>query len=274
MRELKPVANQSQPGTRIVCEVDGEEFVLAVTDELRALMETPTTPQSVPEPEPETTPEPEPEPAAPKYIMPPREIQDRVRAGATIDELVAETGMPVKRIDAFAHPVLADRARIAEQGKKSHPRRADGPAKLTLQEILAAAFTARGLELSEATWDSRRDQTGQWIVSLTWQAGHSDNTAEWSYHDEGAGSGTTVARNQAAAELVDPENHRPRRGLAAVSETTPIMAQEQQPEPADEDPDDSDFMLNPEEERPRRRRSTVMPSWEDVLLGVRPTDRK
>ena len=25
---------------------------------------------------------------------------------------------------------------------------------------------------------------------------------------------------------------------------------------------------------PKRRRKTVMPSWEDVLLGVRPTDRK
>ena len=79
-------------------------------------------------------------------VLRPREIQDRVRAGASVDELVELTGMPARRIEPFAHPVLAERARIAELGRQSRPRRADGPAQLTLWEILATAFAARGLD--------------------------------------------------------------------------------------------------------------------------------
>ncbi|MDY0114010.1 MAG: DUF3071 domain-containing protein, partial [Corynebacterium sp.] len=44
---------------------------------------------------------------------------------------------------------------------------------------------------------------------------------------------------------------------------------------ADDDHGEDDFLRHPDDgQTPKRRRKTVMPSWEDVLLGVRPTDRK
>lgn len=235
---------------------------------------------------PEETVEETPAPAEPRMVLRPREIQDRVRAGASVEELIELTGMPARRIDPFAHPVLAERARIAELGKQSRPRRADGPAQLTLWEILATAFAARGLDLSTSEWDAWRDPAGQWIIGVTWSAGHSTTTAEWAFHAEGA-SASTVARNTIAAELVDPDFARPRRNLSAVDDGAPGLrpapAFDESPAAPDADAADSaiddahddDFLRHPDDDpAPKRRRKTVMPSWEDVLLGVRPTDRK
>lgn len=226
------------------------------------------------------------EPSEPRLVLRPREIQDRVRGGASVEELIELTGMPARRIEPFAHPVLAERARIAELGKQSRPRRADGPAQLSLWEILATAFAARGLDLSTSEWDAWRDPAGQWIIGVTWSAGHSTTTAEWAFHAEGA-SASTVARNTIAAELVDPDFARPRRNLSAVDDGAPGLrpAPAFDEAPADGDADaadpgiddahDDDFLRHPDEDpAPKRRRKTVMPSWEDVLLGVRPTDRK
>ncbi|QGS34113.1 DUF3071 domain-containing protein [Corynebacterium xerosis] len=226
------------------------------------------------------------EPSEPRLVLRPREIQDRVRGGASVEELIELTGMPARRIEPFAHPVLAERARIAELGKHSRPRRADGPAQLSLWEILATAFAARGLDLSTSEWDAWRDPAGQWIIGVTWSVGHSTTTAEWAFHAEGA-SASTVARNTIAAELVDPDFARPRRNLSAVDDGAPGLrpapAFDEAPaagdadaaDPGIDDAHDDDFLRHPDEDpAPKRRRKTVMPSWEDVLLGVRPTDRK
>ncbi|WP_448852024.1 septation protein SepH [Corynebacterium sp. 335C] len=197
----------------------------------------------------------------------PREIQDRVRAGASVQDIVEETGMDARQVEPFAWPVLGERHRIAQLGRDAHPQRSDGPAPLTLAEVVATAFAARDLDPAEARWDARRDPAGQWIVSVSWTAGLSDNTAEWSFHPASAGESAAVSRNALAAELVDPDYAR----------STPFGARRD--EIADDRDDDDEvpeeFLRHPDDDEPRRRRrKTVMPSWEDVLLGVRPTDRK
>ncbi|MEJ6019823.1 septation protein SepH [Corynebacterium sp. H113] len=255
----------------------------------------------------------------PRVILRPREIQERIRGGATVEELVEFSGMAAKKIEPFAHPVLAERARIAELGKQSRPRRSDGPAKLTLWEILATAFAARGQELSDAKWDARRDPTGQWIVSVAWNVGHTENLAEWSYQADGSHA-LTVSRNELAAELVDPDFTRRQNSAVGqdnlsspqrlpstwirpvANDTDPAgdksadrdgepthipssntaqtrfgdAAQSAQGHADSNDDDDLDsFLQHPDEgEHPKRRRKTVMPSWEDVLLGVRPKEPK
>lgn len=231
----------------------------------------------------------------PRVVLSPREIQNRIRSGQSVEDLIEFSGMQPRKIESFAYPVLAERARIAELGKQSKPRRQDGPAKLTLWEILATAFAARGQELADATWDAYRDPSGQWIVTVTWNVGHTVNVAEWSYQAEGL-SAITIARNELAAELVDPDYARRNRDLAPRSahnagEESPDMpaAWQSAAEPrgghgeqdspsqsdvSDDDIDEAEFLQHPEPEQHKRKKKTVMPSWEDVLLGVRPTGPK
>ena len=232
----------------------------------------------------------------PRVVLSPREIQDRIRSGQMVEELIEYSGMQPRKIESFAYPVLAERARIAELGKQSKPRRIDGPAKLSLWEILATAFAARGQELADASWDAYRDPSGQWIVTVTWNVGHTTNEAEWSYQAEGL-SALTIARNELAAELIDPDFARRNRDLAPqanraadTADTSEMPAAWQssaepqrdhgeqdvpsQSDAADDDIDEAEFLQHPDAEQPKRKKKTVMPSWEDVLLGVRPNGPK
>lgn len=242
--------------------------------------------------------------------MRPREIQDRIRAGATITEIAAENEVTEARIEPFAHPVLLERARIAELAKKAHPVRDDGPAKLTLWEILATAFAARGIDLATTTWDAYRDLAGQWVIRVTWPAGLSEHSAEWSYMRHGMSDATAVARNNTAADLIDPDFAVPvrtlkpaRRGLEVVSNQTAEPELDPQldstesaehhqdvenegatssasNESSDTQLDGEDLMQHPtpltdaQKSGSKRRRKAVTPHWEDVLLGVRANTKR
>ena len=237
-----------------------------------------------PAPEPRPLPEPDPLYATP-LSMRPNEIQARIRAGATAAELAEEMGVAESRLESYAHPVLLERAQVAEAAKQSHPVREDGPAKQTLLEILATSFAARGHSISDAEWDATREQGDTWVVSVTWQAGLTENEALWSFKRSMGAAAQTEARNAMAADLTDPDFAQPVRSLSAVrslhgeqDEDAPAAPVEiLQDAPAEEgEVLEGDFLRHPdEEEQPqKRRRKSVTPHWEDVLLGVRTNTKR
>ncbi len=159
------------------------------------------------------------QPARPRsenLTMRPPEIQQRIRAGASIAELAEEMSVTESRVEPFAHPVLLERARIAELAKQAHPVREDGPAKLPLYEVLATAFAARGHSLSEASWDAYRIKGEPWTIRLTWKAGLSENEALWLLRQSLGSPDTLEARNTVAADLTDPDFVQPVRSLTSV----------------------------------------------------------
>ena len=145
----------------------------------------------------------------------PREIQARIRGGASVEQVSQEAGIPIAKVERFAYPVLLERSRAADMAKKGHPVRPDGPTVETLLEIVTQAFRARGHNLDEATWDAWRDDDGHWVAELQWQAGRSTNTAHWRYQPDAHG-GTITALDDIAADLVDPDCGRPLRYLTPV----------------------------------------------------------
>lgn len=204
--------------------------------------------------------------------MTPRQIQEKIRGGATVEFIAEENDVPVSRIEGYAHPVLLERARLAELAKRAHPVRNDGPAQLTLWEILATAFAARSIDLTAATWDAYRDTSNQWVVTVSWAAG----VAEWSYHRKGTTGPTVVARNGLAADLIDPDYVQPVRNLTAVTTPIPVITEEIQQAAAAETQEAKGEEVQ-EQPRPpvtRRRRKAVTPHWEDVLLGVRTNSKR
>lgn len=145
----------------VLTDPNGTTYHLPITEDLTLLATTATT-KSTPAPEPEPEPEPaveaEPEPT-PRLTLPPREIQQRIRSGASIQDLATETGMRPHLIEPYAHPILAERTHMAELGQRSHPVRSDGPASITLAEILTGAFATRNINLADdpspITWGAR-----------------------------------------------------------------------------------------------------------------------
>ena len=254
---------------------------------------------AAPEPAPVERSLPEPDPLyATPLSMRPNEIQARLRAGATATELAEEMGVAESRLDVYAHPVLLERAQVAEAAKQSHPVREDGPAKQTLFEILATAFAARGHSISDAEWDATREQGDSWVVHVTWKAGLTENEALWTFKRSMGSAAQTEARNAMAADLTDPDFAQPVRSLSAVradeaadfdvyDPTSPTaepeadvteLPVEGNPEVVDTRDDvlEGDFLRHPDEEKQpkKRRRKAVTPHWEDVLLGVRTNTKR
>jgi hypothetical protein len=255
MRELT-VVGFDHDGKHIICEggEPAEQFKLAVDDRLRAALRGEPIPPEQPPLDMQVT-----------NMLSPKEIQAKIRAGASVEQVAAASGSDISRIRRFAHPVLLERARAAELATAAHPMLADGPAVLTLLETVSAALVARGLEPDRLSWDAWRNEDSRWTVQLAWKVGRSDNIAHFSFAP-GAHGGTVTAIDDAASELIDPDFERPLRPLARVSRIdfeagTPPSAGEETSEPAVTAP--------PEQPVHTRRGKPVIPAWEDVLLGVR-----
>src|SRR5690606_33428986 len=163
--------------------------------------------------------------------MRPRDIQARIRAGASVEQVTAESGMPASRVERFAYPVLLERARAAELAQKAHPVRPDGPAVETLIEVVTAAFTERGHTLEFAEWDAWKDEKGFWVAQLQWQNGRSEIAAHWRYQPDAHG-GSVSPLDDPASDLIDPDFGRALRGLATILPSEPEIDVTTPQEPA------------------------------------------
>jgi hypothetical protein len=159
----------------------------------------------------------------------PREIQARIRAGASVEQVAQAAGVPNDRIERFAYPVLLERSRYAELAQQAHPVREDGPDVRTLSEVVAHTFGLRGQEYTQAEWDSWRGDDNKWVVALRWSVGHSDITARWTYHP-GAHGGTVTALDEHATDLIDGQLARPPRRVGPVIDFSKPEAEDEHPD--------------------------------------------
>jgi Protein of unknown function (DUF3071) len=279
MRELK-VVGLDVDGRHILCELDdgSDKLKLRVDERLRAAIRGDVARANQTQMDVET-----------RTMLRPREIQARIRAGASVEQLACAAGVDVSRIQRFAHPVLLERARAAELATAAHPVLDDGPSVLTLLEIVTTVLIARGLDPDATQWDAWRNEDGRWTVQVGWQAGHSDNIAHFRYVP-GPHGGTVTAVDDAAGDLINPTFERPLRPLASVAQlefpttavldvtvpdgpappvapTEPIVIDE--PAPAAETAEAEPEGPPPARRQRGKRVKPTVPAWEDVLLGVR-----
>ncbi|GAB10370.1 hypothetical protein GOARA_056_01180 [Gordonia araii NBRC 100433] len=280
MRELR-VTSVDADASYVIC-VDsetGEKFRVPADDRLRAAARGDVTRLGQIQIEMESA-------------LRPREIQARIRAGATVEEVAAAAGTTAERVQRFAHPVLLERGRAAELIRASHPMREDGPALATLDEVVTAALRARGLNPAVATWDAWKGDDGNWVGQCAWTVGHTENHAHWRYAP-GSQGGTAEPLDNAADDLVHPESgarHQlqpvadPAESVtvnadeiigaqrASGDEPTPVTKHARKrpaAEPAAEPPAPEQPAAEQPAKRGRKQRKPEVPGWEEVLLGVR-----
>ncbi|GLZ42592.1 septation protein SepH [Actinokineospora sp. NBRC 105648] len=205
MRALR-VVGLSDDGKTIICEdpARGERFTLPADERLRAAARGDVTRLGQIEIELESQ-------------MRPREIQTRIRAGESVEQVSEAAGIPAHKVERFAYPVLLERSRTADLAQRAHPVREDGPDLQTLGEVVAHSFGLRGQDYAAAGWDSWRGEDGKWVVQISWTAGRSLNRAHWSFHP-GAHGGTVSPLDEHAHDLLDPQPNRPLRTVRPVTE--------------------------------------------------------
>jgi hypothetical protein len=117
----------------------------------------------------------------PGHELPPRVIQARIRAGETPEQVAHASGTRVERIMRFAHPVLQERARVAEQAQQARVRLSEGTPSSPLEQFLSERLRLLGADLDAVRWDAFRTDDGTWQVKAAWRAGHKSGTTRWSY---------------------------------------------------------------------------------------------
>jgi hypothetical protein len=154
----------------------------------------------------------------------PKEIQDRIRAGETAEEIADAAGLPLDRIRRFEGPVLAEREFRAQEAQRATVRdlAETGPGP-RLGEVVAERLAAIGVSPEDVDWDSRKRQDGNWQVQLSYTVAGRMQLAEWVYDPR---SKHVTADSDQAARLSLPEANWPadRAGAAepVTATVTPI----------------------------------------------------
>jgi hypothetical protein len=112
----------------------------------------------------------------------PKEIQDRIRAGETAEEIADAAGVPIERVRRFEGPVLAERAYRAQDAQRATIRRPgdSGPGP-RLGDIVAERLGMLGIDPEDVQWDSRKRGDSTWQVQLMFTVGGRPQLAEWSF---------------------------------------------------------------------------------------------
>ncbi|MER6716474.1 septation protein SepH [Streptomyces sp. NPDC006129] len=168
MPELRVVA-VSNDGTRLVLKAaDSTEYTLPIDERLRAAVRGDRPRLGQIEIEVESH-------------LRPRDIQARIRAGATAEEVAQMAGIPVDRVRRFEGPVLAERAFMAERARKTPVRRPGENSGPPLGEAVQERLLMRGADKDTVQWDSWRRDDGTWEVLLVYCVAGEPHSASWTY---------------------------------------------------------------------------------------------
>src|ERR1700734_1697259 len=160
MHELRLVA-VSEDGSYAILDVPGRggRFMLPIDDRLRTVARGQFSRLAQYEIEVESP-------------LRPKEIQDRIRAGETADEIADAAGIPPDRIRRFEGPILAEPQYQAQEAQRATIRGyGDSGPGPRLGDIVAERLTLAGASPESAEWDSRKRPDGNWQVQLQFSIG-------------------------------------------------------------------------------------------------------
>ena len=147
-----------------------------------------------------------------EIALSPREIQARLRAGETPEQVAKAAGVPVARLMPYVAPVEAERQRIVDDARAAHLHRSRGPAGARpLGETVDAHLAAvAGLKPDTVEWSASRRRDGAWVVSLAYSARGGRRAASWLWRPlERDLTGLDVAATRLSADETPTVRRKP-----------------------------------------------------------------
>ncbi len=258
MPELRVVA-VSNDGTRLVLKAaDNTEYTLPIDERLRAAVRNDRARLGQIEIEVENH-------------LRPRDIQARIRAGATAEEVAQFAGIPVDRVRRFEGPVLAERAFMAERARKTALRRPGETAGPQLGEAVAERLMLRGADKDAVRWDSWRRDDGTWEVLLVYRVAGETHSASWMYDPPRR---LVQAVDDEARSLLGETDDTPEPSTPFVPRIARLPRESERPhgrsspEPAPRVDNDTDSLTSLLEAVPSFRGDLVVPESPAPAAGV------
>jgi DUF3071 family protein len=107
----------------------------------------------------------------------PRDIQARIRAGESAEDVARIAGVAVDRVLRYAGPVLQERAMLAQHARRTRLRTSDTAASLA--EVVDSRLGQHGVDAEKISWDAYRREDGTWRVVASWPSGKATAQAVW-----------------------------------------------------------------------------------------------
>jgi hypothetical protein len=257
MGELELIGLHDDGEHLVLTAPDGQRFRLRIDEPLRAAVRR-------------DRPQLEQLRAARAGSLSPREIQSRIRAGATAQEVADEADLVVEQVRRYEGPVLAERAFIADQARATRVGR-DAGAPL-LGELVTDRLAARGIALETLAWDAHRAQSGPWVVVARFMIGDGDGAereARWIFDPAKrvVQADEDEARWLSETELSDEPI--PRRHLAAVRDVVFDVEANGAVRPVLASVDGAASVVEPEPEPDPRERTNALLDDLSSRRGVR-----
>jgi hypothetical protein len=123
--------------------------------------------------------------ARPESQLGPREMQDLLRRGWTLEEVAAEAGVDVDWVSRFAAPVQAEMRRVLDEARSyvfEKPR--VGPSALDLSASVRRNVAERGGRFAdedfESCWRAHQLDGELWVIGFDYMSRGKRQSAEWS----------------------------------------------------------------------------------------------
>lgn len=287
MRELTYV--ESNGNELVLAASDGEKLTLAIDERLRAAVRLAPSAKLATE-------------------ISPREIQDAVRAGASIEEIVTSSGADEDFVSKFATPVLEELAHMVNLAlsvrvEVGHDR---------FNETQFAEFgelitdRLRTAKASNLVWSAHRETPTTWLIRVAFAIEGGDGSATWTFDprkftlspedataislgsNQGLGDRpipvtSALHPSNSAAEVTDSREEeatlldafRARREAAAAAEPNEEIPEVSEPEATSSnesvEPIEPSEPEEPEEPAAKRGRAP-MPTWDEIVFGAKNED--
>jgi hypothetical protein len=201
----------SKSGSFVVPITDELKDKLAEAERLRNGEELPARP--TPERGPRREGREEREAARPHSELTPREIQARLRAGRTIDEVAKEARCTREWVERFAAPILAEQAQVVELARGlTYSKARLGESGLPLGESVAMNLADKGVllpaDVFDDSWSAFQLHDGVWLVRFAYRSRGRLQQASW---EVDLNAGRLLSRDRLASDLGYVEGGRIRR---------------------------------------------------------------
>jgi hypothetical protein len=262
MTELR-LTGKSDDGSHInLVDNNGTEFSLRISDTLRATVNQPRL-SSVPSIDVVET-------------MSVKEIQRRLRAGDSFEQIARDGQITVEKVERFSGPIMQEREYILDRARELVMRKDVHRIEMTFRDVVLAKLAPRGVDTDEVSWNTWRLADGTWHIELHYPNRDGNGVATWNFDLSRRALGAT---DDNGAWLIDED--APARPVS-----TGIIHSEPTHPSRIETPNVADIFEPVVEEKPETPRLAVIretpsaadsqdgitarakvPSWDEIMFG-------
>jgi hypothetical protein len=220
MTELR-LTGKSDDGSQLsLVDNQGAEFSLRISDTLRATINQPRL-TSVPT-------------VGASDTMSVKEIQRRLRAGESMEQVAREGHLTLEKVERFSGPILQEREYILDRARELVMRKDVHRIEMTFADVAIAKLAPRGVDIDQISWNTWRLPDGTWHIELSYPNRDGNGVATWNFDlarralDASDANGAWLIDEDAPAQpvssgIIHSEPTHPSR-IAEILETLPVTA--------------------------------------------------